>query len=54
MLQSMQWVTSSSRSDRAGSQQPEHWNRVTAFWTAYTAELGVSPSALITKVKTAA
>ena len=51
MLQSMQWVTSSSGDE---GQHSEHWNRVTAFWTAYTRELGVSPSALTTLTRRAA
>ena len=50
MLQSMQWMTSSSGDGREGAQQLEHWDRVTAFWTAYTRELGVSPSALTTNI----
>ncbi len=54
MLQSMQWVTSSSGYGSAVGQQSEHWSRVTAFWREYTRELGVSPSALITHTQRAA
>ena len=47
MLQSMQWVTSSG-SGGEGRHQPEHWDRATAFWSAFTGKLDVSPSPLLT------
>ena len=45
MLQSMQWVASSNNIGKALGHQPEHWDRATAFWTAFTGKLDVSPSA---------
>ena len=41
MLQSMQWVTSSTNGGSANSQS-EPWNRATAFWAAFTGKLDVS------------
>ena len=41
MLQSMQWVTSSTNGGSADSQS-EPWNRATAFWAAFTGKLDVS------------
>ena len=41
MLQSMQWVTSSTKGGSADSQS-EPWNRATAFWAAFTGKLDVS------------
>ena len=41
MLQSMQWVTSSTNGGSANSLS-EPWNRATAFWAAFTGKLDVS------------
>lgn len=40
MLQSMEWVASSAKG-KDGRSQPEHWDRATAFWAAFTGKLDV-------------